>query len=120
LLEPGGTLLFTAFLLTPYSRRSIQEGTTMFPFADAATEAQGDIFIGNAADRLSFIAFDLCLVEQMVFDAGLILTHVEHGSWAGGNVYFSPSGQDVVVCRRPVQHTGPVPQVAGVARAPRT
>lgn len=120
LLQPGGTLLFTAFLLTPYSRHSIQEGTTMFPFAEAATEAEGNIFIGNAADRLSFIAFDLSLVEQMVFEAGLILTHVEHGCWAGGNVYFSPSGQDVVVCRRPLQHIGPIPQTPGVTRPPRT
>jgi SAM-dependent methyltransferase len=104
LLQPGGTLLFTAFLLTPYSRHSIQEGTTMFSLADAATEAQGNVLIGNVADRLSFIAFDLSLVEQMVFEAGLVLTHVEHGSWAGGNVYFSPSGQDVVVCRRPFDH----------------
>jgi SAM-dependent methyltransferase len=105
LLEPGGTLLFTAFLLTPYSRRSIQQRTTMFPFADAAFEEGGDIFIGNMADRLGFIAFDLTLVQQMVLDVGLIMTHVEHGSWAGGNVYFSPSLQDVIACRKAVAGT---------------
>jgi len=105
LLKPGGTLLFTAFLLTPFSRHSIKTRTTWFvSFDDAATasEARGKIFIGNVADRLGFIAFDLELVEQMVFEAGLVVTHVEHGSWAGGNVQFSPSLQDVVVCRRPL------------------
>jgi len=101
LLERGGTLLFTAFLLTPYSRQAIQDGNTWFSFPDSTTEAQGDVFVGNSADRLGFIAFDLRLVQQMVFEAGLVVTHVEHGSWAGGNVYFSPSVQDVVVCRRP-------------------
>jgi hypothetical protein len=120
LLEPGGTLLFTAFLLTPYSRHSIQQATTWWvSFAETATEAQGNIFIGNVADRLSFIAFDLALVEQMVFAAGLVLTHVEHGSWASGNAFCSPSMQDVLVCRRPVKRTEPVRQVATVTRAPR-
>jgi cyclopropane fatty-acyl-phospholipid synthase-like methyltransferase len=119
LLQPGGTLLFTAFLLTPFSRQAIQEANTWFSFTDPATEAQGNVFIGNAADRLSFIAFDLALVQQMVFEAGLVVTHVEHGSWAGGNVYFSPSVQDVVVCRRPVKHTGPVRQAEAVTRPPR-
>jgi SAM-dependent methyltransferase len=117
LLVPGGTLLFTAFLLTPFSRHSIQRGTTMFPLSNAVTEAQGQVLIGNVADRLGFIAFDLPLVEQMVFEAGLILTHLEHGSWADGQ--FSPSLQDVIVCRRPI-HTGPVRQVATVSRPPRT
>jgi SAM-dependent methyltransferase len=103
LLEPGGTLLFTAFLLTPFARHSILCGKTMLPLRDSVTEAQGNILIANRADRLGFIAFDLGLVEQMVFDAGLIITHVEHGSWAGGNVYFSPSMQDVIICRRPIE-----------------
>ena len=117
LLEPGGTLLFTAFLLTPFSRHSIQEGTTWWvSFADVATEAQGDIFIGNVADRLSFIAFDLGLVEQMVFEAGLVLTHVEHGSWASGNAFSSLSMQDVIVCRRPIKRKEAVQYVAAVTR----
>jgi len=118
LLVPGGTLLFTAFLLTPYSRHAIQQGTTMFPLAGAVTEEQGKILIGNTADRLGFIAFDLMLMQQMVFEAGLIITHVEHGSWA--DAQFSASLQDVIVCRRPISQTGPVRQVETVARSPRT
>jgi len=114
----GGTLLFTAFLLTPYSRHAIQQGTTMFPLAGAVTEEQGKILIGNTADRLGFIAFDLMLMQQMVFEAGLIITHVEHGSWA--DAQFSASLQDVIVCRRPISQTGPVRQVETVARSPRT
>jgi SAM-dependent methyltransferase len=99
LLQPGGTLFFTAFLLTPLSRQSIQQRTTWFPLAETAAEADGDILIGNVADRLSFIAFDQALVERMVSDAGLEITHVERGFWAGAN--STPSMQDVVVCRRP-------------------
>lgn len=118
LLEPGGTLLFTAFLLTPHSRHSIKQGTTMFPLSNAVTEAHGDVLIGNGADRLGFIAFDLGLVEQMVFEAGLITTHIEHGSWVDHQ--FSSSLQDVIVCRRPVQRTGPVQQAPTVARPPRS
>jgi SAM-dependent methyltransferase len=101
LLIPGGTLLFTAFMLTPYSRHAIAQGTTMFPLSGAVTESQGDVLIGNPADRLGFIAFEMKLVQQMVFDAGLIITQIEHGSWA--DAQFSASLQDVIVCRRPIK-----------------
>lgn len=117
LLVPGGSLLFTAFLLTPYSRHAIRQGTTMFPLAGAVTEAQENVLIGNTADRLGFIAFDLMLMQQMVFEAGLIITHVEHGSWA--DAQFSASLQDVIVCRRPIKPPGPARQVETVARPPR-
>jgi SAM-dependent methyltransferase len=117
LIEPGGELLFTAFLLTPYSRQAIGKRTALFPFGETAYEADGAIFIGNRADRMGFIAFDLALVEQMVFDAGLVITHVEHGSWTGAR--FSASLQDVIVCRRPRERTGPVQHVPSVPRPPR-
>ena len=32
LLQPGGELLFTAFLLTPYSRNAIERRASLFPF----------------------------------------------------------------------------------------
>jgi cyclopropane fatty-acyl-phospholipid synthase-like methyltransferase len=117
LLEPGGELLLTAFLLTPYSRSAIEQRTTSYPFGESAYEAQGNIFIGNSTDRLGFIAFDLALVEQMVFDAGLVITHVEHGSWTGAA--FSGSLQDVIVCRRPRELAGAVQHVSIVPRPPR-
>jgi SAM-dependent methyltransferase len=117
LLEPGGELLFTAFLLTPYSRRAIDERTSVFPFDEMAFEAEGEIFIGNASDRLGFIAFDLGLVERMVFDAGLVITQLEHGGWAGAG--FSGSLQDVIVCRRPRPQVGPIQQVPVVPRPAR-
>ncbi|MDO9091528.1 MAG: class I SAM-dependent methyltransferase [Rubrivivax sp.] len=118
LLEPGGELLFTAFLLTPYSRRAIEERTALFPFGETALEDNGSIFIGNPSDRLAFIAFDLPLVEQMVFDAGLILSHVEHGSWTGSG--FAATLQDVIVCRRPRVLQGAIQHVAIVPRPLRT
>ena len=114
LLVPGGTLLFTAFLLTPFSRHSIEQGTTMFPLANTATEAQGAVLIGDVTDRLGFIAFDSALVARMVFEAGLVITHMEHGSWASAE--FSSSLQDVIICRRPVTRSGPVRRVPTIAR----
>ncbi|MBW8778117.1 MAG: class I SAM-dependent methyltransferase [Burkholderiales bacterium] len=117
-LQPGGELLITAFLLTPYSRAAIEKRECLFPFGETALEDEGKVFIGNPSDRLGFIAFDLSLVEQMVFDAGLVITHVEHGSWTGAS--FSASLQDVIVCRRPNIRTGEVQHVPTVARPPRS
>jgi SAM-dependent methyltransferase len=114
LLEPGGELLFTCFLLTPYSRRAIEQRTALFPFGDTAFEEDGDVFIGNRNDRLGFIAFNPSLVEQMVFDAGLVITHMEHGSWTGAS--FSSSLQDVIVCRRPREQVGALQHVPIVPR----
>lgn len=116
-LEPGGELLFTGFLLTPYSRRAIEQRDTLFPFGETAYEEDGQIFVGNVSDRLGFIAFDLALVEQMVFDAGLVITQVEHGSWTGAG--FSSSLQDVIVCRRPRVRVGDVQHVPTIARPAR-
>jgi SAM-dependent methyltransferase len=117
LLVPGGELLFTAFLLTPFSRHAIKEGTALFNFGATLSEADGDVFIGNSTDRLSFIAFDLVLVEKMVFEAGLVITRMEHGSWSGAG--FSSSLQDVLVCRRPAERAGPIQHIATVARPAR-
>lgn len=117
LLAPGGELLITAFLLTPYSRRAIEKRECLFPFGETAYEQDGKVFIGNPADRLGFIAFDLSLVEQMVFEAGLVITQVEHGSWTGAG--FSASLQDVIVCRRPVTRIGEIKHVPTVPRPAR-
>ena len=117
ILQPGGEFLFTSFLLTPYSRQAIEQRTGLFPFGETAFEADGRVFIGNVPDRLGFIAFDMALVEQMVFDAGLVITHVEHGAWTGSG--FSPSLQDVIVCRRPRERTGETKHVPTVVRPPR-
>lgn len=117
LLEPGGEFLFTAFLLTPYSRRAIEQRQCLFLFENDAYETDGQVFTGNASDRLGFIAFDLALVEQMVFEAGMVVTHVEHGAWTGAG--FSSSLQDVIVCRRPRERAGDIKHVPTVLRAPR-
>jgi SAM-dependent methyltransferase len=117
LLLPSGELLITAFLLTPYSRDSISKRQSLFPFDKDAYEQDGQVFIGNTNDRLGFIAFELALVEKMVFDAGLVITHVEHGAWTGSG--FSSSLQDVIVCRKPNVKTGSIQHVPTVARPPR-
>lgn len=117
LLVPGGEFLFTCFLLTPYSRDGIAQGTCMFPFERYTYEQGGDTFIGNTDDRLGFIAFELKKVEQMVFDAGLVITRLEHGAWTGCGV--AATLQDVVACRKPLVRTGAVARVPTVARPPR-
>lgn len=117
LIEPGGEFLFTAFILTPYSRNAISNKLCLFPFADTAYEADGQVFIGNTDDRLGFIAFDLSMIEQMVFEAGLVITNIEHGAWTGSGC--GSSLQDVIVCRRPPNRTGAIQHVPTVERARR-
>lgn len=117
MMKPGGEFLFTAFLLTPFSRQSIYKRACLFPFETDAYEKDEQIFIGDTRDRLGFIAFDLLLVEKMVFDAGLVITHIEHGAWSGSG--FSSSLQDVIVVRRPNPRSGDIQHVPTVARAPR-
>ena len=117
LLKPGGEFLLTAFLLTPYSRRAIAQKTSLFPFSETAFEMNGQIFIGHVHDRLGFVAFDMALVEQMIFDAGLVITHIEHGAWSRSG--FSRSLQDVIVCRRPDERSVDAAHVPTVVRPPR-
>lgn len=99
LLVPGGEFLFTAFLLTPYSRKAITNEMCLFPFGKQGYENNNQVFIGNGTHRLGFIEFDLSLLETMIFEAGLIITHIEHGAWTGSE--FSSSLQDAIVCRKP-------------------
>lgn len=99
LVETGGQVLFTAFMLTPASRRAIRERRALIPFAEGPLEVDGDVFVGNPTDRLGFIAFDRSLVEQAAFDAGLVIHHIEYGAWSG--IIPSPSLQDVIVCGKP-------------------
>lgn len=114
LIQPGATCLLTAFLLTEHSRRAIRRGSCLFSFNETAYEAGGNVFIGNVADRLGFVAFDLAVVQRMVLDAGLTLTNLEFGSWAGAG--FSSSLQDVIVCRRPFKQGALIENNNGVAR----
>jgi SAM-dependent methyltransferase len=114
LVEPGGQVLFTAFLLTPSSRRAIRERRALFPFAEGPLDTEGDTFVGNATDRLGFIAFDQSLVAQATFDAELVIHHIEYGSWAG--TIPSQNLQDVIVCGKPLANSAPVQHVPVVAR----
>jgi SAM-dependent methyltransferase len=117
-LKPGGELLFTAFLLTPLSRNAIDTKTALFAFGDCGYESNGRIFVGNKKDRLGFIAYDVSSIEQITYEAGLTITHIEHGAWTGAG--FSSSLQDVIVCRRPLDKTGPTEYVPTVPRPART
>lgn len=99
LLAPCGEFMFTCFLLTEYSRAAIQDNATQFGFDSPEFEDSGNVFIGNSKDRLAFIAFDIGLVEKMVYDAGLVISCVQYGAWRGCG--FGSSLQDIVVVRKP-------------------
>jgi SAM-dependent methyltransferase len=99
LLLPGGDFMFTCFLLTEFSRAAIKNNTAKFGFDNPKYESSNTVFIGNAKDRLAFIAFDIGLVEKLVYNAGLIISRVQYGAWRGAG--FGDSLQDIVVVRRP-------------------
>jgi SAM-dependent methyltransferase len=101
LLKPGGRILFTVFALTPYSRNQIATGRTSVPLPAVGYEQDGTVFIPNAADRLSFVGYDIGRVERMVVEAGLIPSVIEYGDWRGDRL--SATFQDVVVCRKPLE-----------------
>lgn len=117
LVQPGGQVLITAFVLTPTTRKAIRDRTALLPFADADPTAEGDIFVADHTDRLAFIAFDYALIEQAAFDAGLVIHQVEYGSWAG--TIPSPNLQDTLVCLKPAPRSSPAKHVPGVPRRER-
>ena len=100
LLKPGGRFLFTAFILTPFSRQRIEDNNTVIPLGARQYEAEGAVLVGNPEDRLAFIAYDIVLLERMIAEAGLIPAIIEYGDWRRDG--FSASFQDVIVCRRPL------------------
>jgi SAM-dependent methyltransferase len=99
LLLPGGEFMFTCFLLTEFSRAAIKNATAQFGFDNPRYESGGTVFIGNTTDRLAFIAFDIGLVEKLVYNAGLVISRVQYGAWRGAG--FGDSLQDIVVVRKP-------------------
>ena len=98
MLAADAEFMFTCFILTKYARHAIEHKTTTFGFDGAAYEKNGQVFIGNGADRLAFIAFDIALIEQLVFEVGLVISRVEYGAWRG--TQFGRSLHDIVVVRR--------------------
>lgn len=98
LLPRHGQFLFTAFVLTPSSRRALASGEVKRRFPKGGFSDDGRVFVGDHKDRLAFIAYDMTLLEEMIVEAGLIPATIEYGGWRADG--FSPSLQDVVVCRK--------------------
>ncbi len=98
LLPTHGQFLFTAFILTPASRKALADGKGTSRFPNGAFSHDGRVFVGERDDRLAFIAYDMTLLEEMIVDAGLIPSTIEYGGWRGDG--FSASLQDIVVCRK--------------------
>ena len=98
LLPTHGQFLFTAFILTPASRKALAAGEVKRRFPKGGFSRDGRVFVGDRDDRLAFIAYDMTLLEEMIISAGLIPATIEYGGWRADG--FSPSLQDVVVCRK--------------------
>ncbi len=98
LLPTHAQFLFTAFILTPASRKALAGRTVGGRYRNGAFSHDGRVFVGDRKDRLAFIAYDQTLLEEMIVNAGLIPATVEYGGWRADG--FSPSLQDVVVCRK--------------------
>jgi SAM-dependent methyltransferase len=96
-LKPDAIFLFSCFILTPYSRDTIHSNSGLFKFGKSTFEIDDRIFIGNQDDRLAFIAYDIGLLEKMIFDADLVVSFIEYGAWRGDT--HSNSLQDIVVVR---------------------
>lgn len=101
MLKPGGRFFFTVFALTPYSRQMLKAGKAVSDFPNSKFTDGGKVFIGNKADKLAFIAYDISKIEEMVWAAGLIPCAIEYGEWRGGKL--TNSFQDVIVCRKPLE-----------------
>jgi SAM-dependent methyltransferase len=98
LLADRAEFLFTAFTLTPFSRRMIAAKRAEFPFTDNEYRDGGRIFVGDRTDPLSFIAYDRSLIDEFADSAGLVITKVEYGTWMGGSI--GNTLQDLYVCRK--------------------
>lgn len=98
-LADDAYLLFTCFLLTPFSRDTVRLGWTLPDLSKGRYEREGEVFVADPQDRLAFIAYDLGRMEKMIREAGLMTTGIEYGNWSGGR--YSRSFQDVIVCRKP-------------------
>lgn len=103
LLDDGAQFMFTAFTLTPFSRRQMTIGSQFFNFDTAEYRDDGQVMVGNPADPLAFIAYDRSLIERYVDEAGLIICNVDYGQWMGGDT--GNSLQDHYVCRKPLRRT---------------
>jgi len=98
MMKPGGRFLFTCFELNAFSRHMVLSGQSMFPLDRQRMMDAQDVFIANADDPLSFIAFDADLIRDMVWKAGMTITRVSYGCWMGGGI--GESLQDVIVCTK--------------------
>jgi SAM-dependent methyltransferase len=95
-LKPGGTGLFTFFLLTPEAEREVAAGRAKFPFAHRLDSGESVIDPRRPEEAVAFRPED---VSSMLAAAGLALEEPLHpGFWADPN---GRTLQDIVVARRP-------------------
>lgn len=80
-LEPGGTVLATAFLLDEASREAIARGASTFDFTHEI--ASPGIMTGNPAIPEAAIAYPRELFEAMAGSCGLTVSDLRVGRWSG-------------------------------------
>ena len=92
-LEPGGRFLATWFLITPESSTLIEQRQSEIAFAERC----GDVWLADAREPETAVAYELTLVRDLYDRAGLEIEEpIRHGTWPDG---VGLSYQDLVIAR---------------------
>lgn len=95
-LKPGGRLLLTCFLITPFNRfgRSVVSGGRF-------VSASHQHFVVDRAAPSRGVAYDEAALRTMILEAGLRIVEVSFGRWANG-IDVLGAFQDCIVAIKPV------------------
>jgi len=95
-LEPGGTMFATAFLLSKESELRTKQNVAAprFPFS------VGGAKVGNKKDPEGSVAFDQKVFLQMVERCGLTIERFEPGYWSGPIPDTKGTYQDLLIARK--------------------
>ena len=93
-LEPGGTLFATFFLLDDETRPRIERGASYFSFRHADGPAAAE----DAGSFEAAVAYDLGWLRERLAAAGLEVADLRHGYWSGTDDFLT--WQDAIFARR--------------------
>jgi cyclopropane fatty-acyl-phospholipid synthase-like methyltransferase len=97
-LEPGRTLLFTAFLLNEEARSLIRQRRSQFTMAHAVND---HCFYEREEAPRNAVSYAEDWLLRQVSAQGYLIDRVMHGSWCGRDRKAHPQGQDWVLLRKP-------------------
>jgi 2-polyprenyl-3-methyl-5-hydroxy-6-metoxy-1,4-benzoquinol methylase len=94
MLQPGGQVVCTFFLLNAERRQAISEQKSKLPFPFTQS---GVARYHDASDPLHAIAYDSEWVEQLVHRSGLGIKSIAYGHWCDGQPKADQQYQDFVL-----------------------